>query len=82
MKKVARIILLQLVLMLFSLNIASAQNPGAPPPPDHESEGTQGQGGRGAPIGGGIFILLGLGAAYGGYKTYKTFQKVERRMLD
>lgn len=27
--------------------------------------------GGGAPIGGGLFILLGLGAAYGGAKGYK-----------
>jgi len=33
----------------------------ATPPSDH---------GGGAPIGGGLFILLGLGAVYGGKKWY------------
>jgi len=40
----------------------------APPPSDHGS--TTNQSGGGAPIGGGLFILLGLGAAYGGKKLY------------
>jgi len=39
-----------------------------PPPPDHGESGNQ-PGGN-APIGGGLFILLGLGAAYGGKKLY------------
>lgn len=39
-----------------------------PPPPDHGESGNQ-PGGN-APIGGGLFILLGLGVAYGGKKLY------------
>ncbi len=39
-----------------------------PPPPGHGSTGNQ-TGGN-APIGGGLFILIGLGAAYGGKKLY------------
>jgi hypothetical protein len=39
-----------------------------PPPPGHGSSGNR-TGGT-APIGGGLFILLGLGAAYGGKKIY------------
>jgi hypothetical protein len=31
--------------------------------------------GGGAPIGGGLFILLGLGAAYGGKKVYELNKK-------
>jgi len=48
----------------------------APPPPPGGSSGAgDGTGGddtsrTGAPIGGGLFILLGLGAAYGGKKLY------------
>ncbi len=38
------------------------------PPSDHGL--TSNQSGGGAPIGGGLFILLGLGAAYGGKKLY------------
>jgi len=42
----------------------------APPPPaEHGQDGNQD--GRGAPIGGGLFILLGLGAVYGGRKLYQ-----------
>ena len=39
-----------------------------PPPPSHGQSGNV-PGGN-APIGGGLFILLGLGAAYGGKKLY------------
>ncbi len=39
-----------------------------PPPPDHGQTGNQS--GGNAPIGGGLFILIGLGAAYGGKKLY------------
>ncbi len=37
------------------------------------------QGGGGAPIGGGVFILLGLGAAYAGKKLYDSKKK---KLLD
>ncbi|MFK5854888.1 MAG: hypothetical protein QM503_02080 [Bacteroidota bacterium] len=40
-----------------------------PPPPAHGDTGNQ-TGGN-APIGGGLFILIGLGAAYGGKKLYE-----------
>lgn len=55
--------------MLLALATTSlfAQAP-PPPPPDHNSSGNQ-TGGN-APIGGGLFILIGLGAAYGGKKIY------------
>ena len=39
-----------------------------PPPPGHGQSGNV-PGGN-APIGGGLLILLGLGAAYGGRKLY------------
>jgi hypothetical protein len=78
--KTLRIILLSLSLGLFTIT-AFSQGPGAPPPPNHGSEGTQNQGGR-APIGGGLFILLGLGAAYGGVKGYKFYQKKKKKLLD
>ena len=45
-----------------------------PPPPPGGSSGAGGlneeRQGASAPIGGGLFILLGLGAAYGGKKIY------------
>ncbi len=41
-----------------------------PPNPPGEHGATNNQTGGSAPIGGGMFILLGLGAAYGGKKLY------------
>ncbi len=45
-----------------------------PPPPGHGSTGNQ-TGGN-APIGGGLFILLGLGAVYGGKKVYNKRKEI------
>ena len=64
MKKILLITLL-IVASVTTINLF-AQAP--PPPPAHSSTGNQP--GRNAPIGGGLFILLGLGAAYGGKKIY------------
>lgn len=41
-----------------------------PPPPDNPSGDGNGPVGGGAPIAGGIGILLALGAAYGGKKVW------------
>ncbi|MDA3943784.1 MAG: hypothetical protein PF694_09640 [Bacteroidetes bacterium] len=67
-----------IVTALFLLSISfgasqlSAQAP--PPPPDgHGATGNQDAGG-GAPIGGGLGILLALGAAYGGRKVYRAWK--------
>ena len=43
------------------------------PPDEHGLEGDQP--GGGAPIGSGIFILMGLGALYGGKKVYDLKKK-------
>ncbi|MBI9039654.1 MAG: hypothetical protein JEY97_16105 [Bacteroidales bacterium] len=51
-----------------SLNL-NAQPNSPPPPSGHGEQGDQLPGG-GAPIGSGLFILLSLGAAYGGKKIY------------
>ena len=51
-----------------------------PPPPGGSSGGggTQGEKlGGAAPIGGGLFLLLGLGAAYGGRKVYNLRNELE-----
>ncbi len=60
----------QRILVITMLTLASttllAQPP--PPPPGHGETGNV-PGGN-APIAGGLFILLGLGAAYGGKKLY------------
>lgn len=41
-----------------------------PPPPPQEHGSDINESGGSAPIGGGLFILLGLGAAYGSKKLY------------
>ena len=59
------------ILLIAMLTLASstmfAQVP-PPPPPNHGETGNV-PGGN-APIGGGLLILLSLGAAYGGKKLY------------
>ena len=65
MKKII-ITLLLIIASVTTINL-NAQAP-PPPPPDHGSTGNQN--GGNAPIGGGLFILLGLGAAYGGKKVF------------
>ncbi len=55
--------------MVFIANTTMAQGP--PPPPGGSSNTGSNQLGGAAPIGGGLFILLGLGAAYGGRKLYQ-----------
>ncbi|PLX05012.1 MAG: hypothetical protein C0595_01110 [Marinilabiliales bacterium] len=74
-KKITHIISTLAIALLLSVSVSSiAQGP--PPPPGGAaggggtgSEQLGGEGG-GAPIGGGLFILLGLGAAYAGRKLY------------
>lgn len=80
MKKIHKILLIVFITVATTSVDIFAQNPGPPPPPNHNSEGNQ-EGGR-APIGGGLFILLGLGSAYGGYKGYKFYQKKKKSLLE
>jgi hypothetical protein len=70
MKKVIISILL-IIASVTTINL-SAQVP-PPPPSEHGATGNQTTGG--APIGSGIFILLGLGAVYGGKKIYDMKKK-------
>ena len=61
---------LNILTIIFFLSI-SASGIAQPPPPPPGVSNTQGnKAGGGAPIGGGLFILLGLAAAYGGRKIY------------
>ncbi len=65
------------LLILISPLVAFGQ--GAPPPP--ESQGANGnQESRSAPIGGGIAMLLTMGAAYGGKKYYDYRKKMQNEM--
>ncbi|MCF8348312.1 MAG: hypothetical protein K9G61_05820 [Bacteroidales bacterium] len=59
--------LLLFILLYLPAGQVIAQPP--PPPPSHGGSSNQ-NAGNGAPIGGGLFILLGLGAAYGARKAY------------
>jgi len=54
--------------MLFFATPLFADSP--PPPPSHGQTGNVTPPGGGAPIGGGLFMLIGLAAAYGGKKIY------------
>jgi len=62
-----KILLLLAIIITFAPVNSIAQVP-PPPPPNHGSTGNQ-TGGN-APVGGGLFILLGLGAAYGSKKLF------------
>ena len=69
-KKYFHILILTLAIAWLGGNRAEAQQAVPPPPASHGATGDQAANGGGAPIGGGLFILLGLGAAYGGKKLY------------
>jgi len=75
MKKVV-IHTLRILMIIAGLSLSQitySQNAPPPPPTSGGAEGTGGTSDQrtgGAPIGGGLFILLGLGAAYGGKKLY------------
>ncbi len=74
MKKILKNIIKAFAILLFvsAAYTVSAQGPPPPPSGSEGSGGTSGnQLGGNAPIGGGLFILLGLGAAYGGRKLYQ-----------
>lgn len=47
-----------------------------PPPPGHGSGGNQSPGGM-APIGSGLILLLGMGAAYGAKKVFDARKRLE-----
>ncbi len=59
-----------IVLLLSILPFSSEYLLADPPDPPASHGSTSNSSGGGAPIGGGLFILLGLGAAYGGKKVY------------
>lgn len=72
-KQIIRFSLITVLTMFASIGFSQ----GPPPPPTGAGHGATGnQNGGTAPIGGGLFILLGLGAAYGGKKLYDS-QKEE-----
>jgi len=62
-----------LSLLTFGILITNSvfADPPAPPPPGGHGSG-ENQDPAGAPIDGGLGILLALGAGYGGYKLYQS----------
>ena len=72
LKKALGITILCIIFGLFTIT-AFSQGPGAPPPPGHGE--TENVPGGGAPIGGGLVILLALGAGYGAKKYYDIKKK-------
>jgi len=71
MKKYFIPLVITIGLMLGTTDVFSQPPP--PPPGGHGDTGNQNAGN--APIGGGLFILLGLGAAYGGRKLYQSYKE-------
>ncbi len=67
-------LILAISFVLFSATALLAQVP-PPPPSGHGSGGNQPANGGGAPIGGGLGIMLALGAVYGGKKMYDFHKK-------
>ena len=70
MKKTKK--LLVITMLALATTSLFAQAP-PPPPPGHGETGNQN--GGNAPIGSGLFLLLGLGVAYGGKKLYDMKKK-------
>ncbi len=69
MKKNLKTFLSIIISFIFILSSVSLLSQSPPDPPSgHGSSSNQNSGS--APIGGGLFILLGLAAAYGGKKLY------------
>ena len=62
--------------IIFTLFAYNGFSQGPPAPPTGAGHGQSGnQNGGNAPISGGLFILLGLGAAYGGKKLFNAQQE-------
>ena len=60
---------ISIIIMSFIFNTSQADPPAPPPPGGHGGGGNQPP--VGAPIDGGLGILLAMGAAYGGKKLHK-----------
>ena len=69
-----------IVFLIFVLPLISIGQTPPPPPSDHGQTGDQSPDGGGAPIGGGIAMLLTMGAAYGSKKYYDYRKKLNNEM--
>jgi len=72
-----QIIALISLLLLLTANMISMAQP--PPPPPGGGHGTGGNSppGAGAPIGEGMFFLIGLAGLYGGKKVYSLIKQLD-----
>ncbi|MCF8334801.1 MAG: hypothetical protein K9I47_11680 [Bacteroidales bacterium] len=77
MKKITNIIAALLITTLPLISFGQD----VPPPPESHGETTD-QAPRGAPIGGGVAMLIAMGAAYGGKKYYDYRKKLKNEMED
>lgn len=70
-----KLLLVLMLLMMLHCSIYGQSVPPAPPDGGHGATGNQAPGDEGgsAPVGSGVAILIGLGAAYAGKKVYNTY---------
>ncbi len=68
MRKLQKILIIMLLIIASSTYVFAQDAPLPPPPPSHGSTGNQP--GGSSPISDGLYILLALGAVYGGKKLY------------
>ncbi len=73
MKTTLKILAIGLMLTGATLLTTTIKADNPPPPPGHGETGNVPGGGN--PVGSGLLILLGLGAAYGGKKFYEMRKK-------
>lgn len=61
----------------FILGLSNVTVPQPPPPPAHGITGNSAPAGGFAPLGSGLLLLLGMGAAYGSKKLFKSWKNME-----
>lgn len=76
-----KIIIAALFFVSLSFTSSDLFAQGPPDPPGNHGETTNQSPGGGAPIGGGIGILLTLGGVYGGRKLYQAWKSLDDRNL-
>ena len=74
MKQNIKTIALVLSLFMASVSFAQLTEPGDGNGPDDTGINGEGVGGGGAPIGSGLALIIGMGVAYGGRKTWQLTQ--------
>ena len=65
------------IIFILSLSYPLTSQPPAPPDSNSSNNSSNKLNGGAAPLGGGLFVLLTLGVAYGGRKLYKLNKESE-----